>query len=155
MKKNYKKPLLFCILSYIFSFFYSCKSMLKLIRWCRYFGREYKPIKNTLRLKTLIPTEPSTYNQKALLPVASKTNTADKCFICHDSSDGCELDGKVAYCQNCLYRKYLFLYGGSLVCWKCESGLDKNNYSRWNEKNWCQRCLMQQCIDSRIVVLDA
>lgn len=134
---------------------YSCKSMLKLIRWCRYFDREYKAIDNRAYSRPKRPGEenkPNTQNQLQLIPKLKSCATTDKCFICHDD-DMCELDGGVAYCQQCLFRKYLFLYGANLICWTCENPLDQNSYERWSGNNWCKRCLTNYCFQSGLVVI--
>jgi len=134
---------------------YSCKSMLKLIRWCRYFDREYKPIDDraySLNKRPGLENTPNLQNQLQIIPKLESSATTDKCFICHDD-DMCELDGGVAYCQQCLFRKYLFLYGANLMCWTCENPLVQNSYERWSGKNWCKRCLTMYCFQSRLVVI--
>jgi len=134
---------------------YSCKSMLKLIRWCRYFDREYKPIDNraySLQKRPGQETKPNIQNQLQIIPKLKSSATTDKCFICHDD-DMCELDGGVAYCQQCLFRKYLFLYGANLMCWTCENPLVQNSYERWSGNNWCKRCLTMYCFQSKLVVI--
>lgn len=127
---------------------YSCKSMLKLIRWCRYFEREYKPIDSRL-IDRKISTKKILEATKSEL----QTKKLKKCFICHvsNASEPCELDSGILYCQSCLFRKYLFLRGANLVCYNCESNLTKDNFERWSNKNWCKRCLTSHCYESKLI----
>lgn len=170
--------------------------MLKLLRWCRYFEREYFPLniensryvsfdsvkreisKSGLKLG-ILPSEiklsvktqendengDKTSHSKKTSPVTqirlsetgnikqSHNNWVDSCFICR-CKDFCEIEDGILFCQNCLYRKCLFLRGASLECCECEIGLNEINFEFWQGKAWCRNCTWRKCMERKLVFLE-
>lgn len=125
---------------------YSAKSMLKLIRWCRYFEREYRPV-TTVATTAKFPD----YKEHVQTIEQLKVNRFPRnCFICR-IDDYCQLEDGTPFCQPCLYRKMLFLHGSTLQCCECSTSLNDDKFEFWADKNWCKSCLWSHCFENRLV----
>ena len=83
----------------------------------------------------------------------SPNHSVQTCYICH-CRDFCETDSGLSYCQNCLYRKCLFLKGANLECNQCEVGLTEINFEFWIGKTWCKNCIWRKFMNGNLVSID-
>lgn len=126
----------------------SCRNMLKLIRWCRYFDRTVVPHVQPTRLIC----KPDSLS---CIPMPTKvqielSRQRKSCYICQTTDYIVEED-RTSFCQLCLYRKHKFLYGSMLECHKCKVQLQQSNFEWWNGQTWCNSCLWHHGLDVGIV----
>lgn len=126
----------------------SCRNMLKLIRWCRYFDRTVIPHVQSTRL--ICKPDSLRY-----IPIPTKgqlelSRQRKRCYICRTTDYIVEED-ITSFCQLCLYRKYKFLYGSMLECHKCKVELHQSNFEWWKDQTWCNGCLWHHGLDVGIV----
>merc|ERR1711981_258473 len=122
---------------------WSARSFLKLLRWCRFFLRDlnFRPY-----LKTKLKP-PSIENYNKLLEQLRTSNYPRLCWIC-GIDEHCQMSAEmIPFCQQCVYRKQLFLYGNTLACCECNCDLGPGNFEFWTDRNWCQACLWGTCLE--------
>jgi len=126
----------------------SCRNMLKLIRWCRYFDRTVIPNVE----EHILICEP---NDLLCIPRPSRqmlkeSQEQKRCYICK-TAEYTVAEDQIQFCQLCLYRKYKFLYGSMLECHVCKEQLFQDNFEWWEGDHWCKKCLWKHGFDTGLV----
>merc|ERR1712178_477655 len=65
------------------------------------------------------------------------------CLICRVKAF-CYYDNGVPFCDDCEFRRTQFLFGRELCCSVCNIKLNQNKYLKWNNRQYCKRCLSIQ-----------
>ena len=128
----------------------SCRNMLKLIRWVRYFDRTVIPQTIEPRLICSVEDLVTIPRPTVELLQESQKIKSQACYVCR-STNFTIIEEGINFCQNCLFRKEIFLYGETLHCHLCDVFLLPSNFERWENLNWCQACLWKHCFETGLV----